>query len=217
LPEMGRFDVPSHIKIYLIGFSYDPPTTQMSAWLRDILSSRKISQDNIVRFNDDSDCSRESLARILADGTPRVEVFCGHGVGHGLSGPPRVQAAGSILNDLSFVIYDTDMITVTPSSMFAFCCQAARNFGRVFTSYKDKQFMGFKDDIPFPIELFDPLKYVFQTVAKDIIQTGGISPNHKNMFLEKIKEIALQSSNYQNPTLVQMWLDEYSKHLMVYL
>lgn len=216
LPQMAKFNFPAHIKVYLIGFSYDTLTTQTVTWIQDILVSRKINQDKIVRFNNISKGSKEEVAKSLEDNADRIEIFCGHGCHNGLYGPPQSQVAGSILTDSSFIIYDMDMITATPSSMFAFCCMAAQNFGRVFTSLKDKQFMGFKDDIPFPIELYEDLKYVFQTVAKNIIQEGRILDTHKNMFLEKIDEIASQASSYSNPTLIELWLDEYRKHLMVY-
>lgn len=197
-------------------FSYDAITAQTVTWIRDILVSRQVNQDKIVRFSDSSKSSKEELTRSLEDKATRIEIFCGHGSNTGLFGPPQMQPAGSILRDPSFVIYDADMITDTPSSMFAFCCQAAHTFGRVFSSYKDKQFMGFKDDIPFPLELYEDLKYVFQTVAKDIIQKGHISRVHRDMFLDKLDEIYSQSGAYQNPTLVELWLYEYKKHLMLY-
>ena len=214
---MDKFTIPDHIKVYLIGFSYDTLTAQTFTWIKDILASRKVSQDKIVRFTDGKNCSKESLAKSLEDDNARVELFCGHGCNGGLFGPPHAQPAGSILSDSNHVIYDMDMISFTPSAMFAFCCQAAQNFGRVFTSYKDRQFMGFKDDVPFPIELYEDLKYVFQTVAKDIIQQGRISAEHKAMFLEKLNEVESQSASYQNPTLIEIWLDEYRKYLTTYL
>ena len=153
---------------------------------------------------------------MLEDKTKRIEIFCGHGSSTGLFGPQHRQVAGSILSDLSSIIYDVDMITDTPSSMFAFCCQAAQIFGRVFSSYKDKQFMGFMDDIPFPLELYEDLKYVFQTVAKDIIQRGRISSIHREMFFAKLDEIGSQHVDYQNPALIDLWLYEYKRHFMLY-
>lgn len=213
-PQVESFDLPPDLIVYLIGFSYDAPTTKMAGWLKEILASRKVQQSKIVRFGDK--CNKDQLAKALAEKTPRIELFCGHGNGSGLYGPPQQEVAGSVLSDLTSIIYDVEMITETPSSMFAFCCQAAQVFGRIFSSYKDKQFMGFRDDIPFPLELYDDLKYVFQTVAKDIIQHGRIERRHRQMFLEKLDEIARQPVDFQNAVLIDLWLAEYRKHLMVY-
>ena len=215
LPDMRRLAIPSNTKIYLIGFAYDQLTTQTATWIRDVLSSRKANQKQVLRFSDNT-CTKDELRNSLLDTTPRVEIFCGHGCSDGLFGPDHAQAAGSILTDPRFVIYDFDMITPTPSSMFAFCCHAGKNFGRAFTALQDKRFMGFKDDVPLPIELYDDLKYVFQTVAKDIIIKGEIEENHHDMFLERLHQIASQSSSYQNPTLLELWLGEYQKYLMTY-
>jgi hypothetical protein len=187
----------------------------MFNWLRDILVSRKVDQKTIFRFND-SKSDKQLLAKALEDKTKRVEIFCGHGLATGLFGPPQGPVAGSILSDLTSIIYDVEMITPTPSAMFAFCCQAAQTFGRVFASYRDKQFLGFSDDIPFPLELYDDLKYVFQTVAKDILQQGEITDSHRQLFFSKLNEIASQPLDYQNRVLVELWLGEYKKHLRLY-
>jgi len=215
VPDLARFDWPKDTLVYLIGFSYDPPTAQMFEWLREILASRKIDRTRVLRFTE-AQQTRQDLAHALRDGKKRVELFCGHGCYTGLFGPPQAEIAGSILKDLTSIVYDADMITETPSSMFAFCCQAAHTFGRVFSAYKDKQFMGFADDVPFPLELYDDLKYAFHTVAKDIIRSGQILPRHQEIFLEKLREINSQAHTYKNPTLVHLWLYEFEKHLRLY-
>lgn len=215
VPDLKKFEWPKDTVVYLIGFSYDAPTGQMFNWLCDILSSRKNDRERVVRFTD-SQFSRQDLSGLLKSDQKRVELFCGHGCYTGLFGPPQGEIAGSILKELTSIIYDQDMITETPSSMFAFCCQAAHTFGRVFSAYKDKQFMGFVDDVPFPVELYDDLKYVFQAVAKDIIQAGRILPRHREIFIDKLYDVRSKAHEFMNPTLVELWLDEFEKHLKVY-
>jgi len=216
-PDMRAFQFPNQLKVYLIGFSYDSLTAQMVSWLSNILVSRKINQQRIVRFNNNTGTTRQELTEALQDEGPRVELFCGHGLSTGLLGPPQGQIAGSILSDPSRVIYDIQMITDTPSAMFAFCCHAGDRFGRAFTALKDKQFLGFKGEIPFPLEKYDDLKYAFQSVARSIIQEGRITENHRQMFLDRLNKISSEISTYENPTLLEMWLDEYKKHLATYV
>jgi hypothetical protein len=215
-PIMEKFDFPAHIRVFLIAFSYDGVTKELVKWLHNILTSRSVNQKRIVRFTDGGVDVKEQLTEALRDSSPRIELFCGHGCTSGLLGSPRFQVVGSILSDLTFVVYDTEMITETPSSLFAFCCHAARTFGRVFASYKEKQFMGFDGEIPFPVELYDDMRYAFQSVSRNIITSGRISSLHQAMFLEKIDEIDSQAHLYQNPKLVKMWLHNYRKQLRVY-
>lgn len=220
-PAMEDFELPRNLSVFLMAFSYDSATGQLATWFHKVLTSRNIDQSRVLRFsNDGGDIKgvdiKEELTMALQDKTVRVELFCGHGIGTGLLGPPRLQVVGSILSDRSFVVYDTEMITETPSSLFAFCCFAARRFGRVFASYNEKQFMGFDDEIPFPVDLYEDMKYVFHSVSKDIIISGRISQSHGKMFLEKIDEIASQAHLCRNPKLVRVWLHSYQKRLRVY-
>lgn len=215
-PQVAEFDFPEQLRVFLISFSYDAVTTQMGTWLSGVLTSRNVEQTRIFRLHDNMRSRRENLEELLQDQNPRIELFCGHGSAIGLCGPPQSEVTGSILSDLRMIIYDIEMITETPSSMFAFCCQAGERFGRAFAALRDKQFMGFKGEIPFPLELYDDLKYLFQTVACSIIQDGRISGAHREMFLDRLDEIGSQSVSYENPTLIGLWLDEYRKYLAVY-
>lgn len=215
-PAMEEFELPRNLRVFLVAFSYDTATSQLATWLKKVLTSRRIDQSRIVRLSEAGVDIKEELTDALRDKVVRVELFCGHGIASGLLGPPRLQVVGSILSDLSFVVYDNEMITETPSSLFAFCCHAARKFGRVFSSYDEKQFMGFNDEIPFPVELYEDMKYVFHTVSKDIIMSGQISRLHGRMFLEKIDEIGSQAPLCQNPKLIKVWLHAYRKRLRVY-
>src|SRR6266403_4812604 len=79
LPEMKSFHVPEGFVLYLIGFSYDAVTAQTITWIRDILVSRKVRQDKIFRFNDNSQGSKEELTESLKGNATRIEIFCGHG------------------------------------------------------------------------------------------------------------------------------------------
>jgi len=213
---MEDFELPTNLSVFLMAFSYDTATNQLATWVQKVLISRNIDQNRVFRFSDGGVDVKDKLTEALKDKVVRVELFCGHGVPSGLLGPPRLHVVGSILSDRSFVVYDNEMITATPSSLFAFCCFAARKFGRVFASYDEKQFMGFHDEIPFPVDLYEDMKYVFQSVSKDIIISGRISQSHGSMFLDKIDEIALQADLYRNPKLIRMWLHSYRKHLRVY-
>src|SRR4051812_8090102 len=89
-PEMDEFEIPNGLNVYLIGFSYDPPTNQMVTWLREILTSRKVNQAKIIRFNDSNKNGKEELRTLLEDKTKRIELFCGHGSKSGLFGPSQM-------------------------------------------------------------------------------------------------------------------------------
>jgi hypothetical protein len=101
--------------------------------------------------------------------------------------------------------------------MFAFCCDAAHNFGSVYTSFKGKQFMGFTGEIPLPKELYEDFKNIFQSIGRDIIQSGGILAKHREMFLKEVDKLIVNSDNYKNPTLIKIWLTDYKRLLKVYV
>lgn len=214
-PFMDNFDFPDSIYIFLIGFSYDTPTRQTFTWIKNILSKSN-KQDKILRFHD-ANFKKTDLIAELDKNLGRVEIFCGHGESDGLNGPPYHKINPDFFKDIHSIIYDAGMITTGPSSMFAFCCSAAKNFGRAFASVKGNNFIGFKGELPFPPELYDDLKYIFQLIAKDIIQKGKIEIEHELMFFKEIEELIENVEKYKNPEIIGPYLLEYKNLFKAYI
>ncbi len=136
----------------------------------------------------------------------------------GLYGPPQDT---DILRKMHSIIYDGNVIEVGPSSMFAFCCRAADSFGREFSSKPGNAFMGFNGDLSFPTELYEDLRYIFQTITKDIIQRGKIEKEHKDLFINEIdKLIQNVEKRYNDPDLsdrIGSYLLEYKDLFRVFV
>lgn len=214
-PLMDDFDFPDSINVFLVGFSYDPPTAQTITWIKDILS-KSSKEDKILRFHD-ADFKKADLILELNKKFERVEIFCGHGENEGLNGPPHHEINPDFFKDIHSIIYDVQMITTGPSSMFAFCCSAAKKFGRAFVSLKGNRFIGFNDEIPFPKELYDDLKYIFQKITKDIIQKGKIEEIHQTMFIQEIDNLIDNIDKYKNPDKIGFYLLEYRNLFRAYI
>lgn len=214
-PFMDDFDFPDSTYVFLIGFSYDTPTKQTFTWIKNILSKSN-KQDKILRFHD-ANFKKTDLIAELDKNFERVEIFCGHGESNGLNGPPYHKINPDFFKDIHSIIYDVEMITTGPSSMFAFCCSAAKKFGRAFASLKDNRFIGFNDEIPFPKELYDDLKYIFQIITKDIIQKGKIENIHEIMFIQEIDKLINNVDKYKNPDKIGIYLLEYRNLFRAYI
>jgi hypothetical protein len=215
-PSMHDFDFPESVYIFLIGFSYDEPTKETFTWIESILKSSK-TQHRILRFHD-KDFRKKKLELELSKGFERVEIFCGHGENYGLYGPPYFTNNPHILKDKHSIIYDAEMISVGPSSMFAFCCSAADSFGRTFSTFPGNTFLGFDGDVYFPNEIRYDLKCIFQMITKDIIQKGRILKEHEVMFINEIDNLINSvKDKYRNADLMGSYLLEYKNLFRAYI
>jgi hypothetical protein len=195
-----NFSFPEDSNIFLIAFSYDIPTKQTFTWIKDFLKKSN-KQERIYRFHDDG-FKKSELAESLLRENNRVEIFCGHGEIKGLNGPPYSSLSPDIFKDRHSIIYDSEMINSGLSSMFAFCCNAGKTFGSEFTAIKGNTFIGFKGEIPFVTELYDDLKYIFQIIAKDVIEKGQVGIEHEIMFIREIDELIENVDKYKNPDII---------------
>lgn len=214
-PPMENLKFPDDVHILLVGFSYDTPTKQTYTWIENVLSE-SAAQHRVLRFHNEG-LAKSILEATLVNIRGRIEIFCGHGSSEGLYGPPFLATLPMLLKDRHSIFYNIGMITPGPSSMFAFCCGAANKFGRMFAAQKGNLFIGFKGDLPFPQELYGDLKYVFQIVAKDIIERGKIESTHEKMFIQEIDKLIDTSGKYKNPTLAEIWLEEYKYHFRAFV
>lgn len=207
-PPLDDIDFPDSLFIFLIGFQYDDPTEETFTWITSILLNSS-EQKRIFRFHEKSLTKRDLLIE-LDKNLQRIEIFCGHGDIDGLYGPPFYEVSPDILKDIHTIFYDKEMIKPGPSSMFAFCCSAANDFGREFSAEPGNSFLGFNGEIYFPKEIRPDLKYIFQVITKDIIEKGKIEEEHQNMFINEIDELIKNvKRRYRDADLMGSYLLEY--------
>src|SRR5262245_52471557 len=188
---LGESSVSDYIAI-LLSFPHDKWTDISAIWMRKIAdsqASRVVSTYSLIS----NDVSRTDVAKLLASvaGSAKVEIFCGHGDYHALLGPPQADPLDTDIGDASYgIIYSRDMITPSPGSMFAFCCRAARNFGRVFGAYRGKAFLGFNDDIHliFDDDFIACLEEIFCSVCESILRKGGILAEHEALLRTEYRD-----------------------------
>lgn len=218
-PAIEKIKFPDSSYVLLIGFSYDRATKQTYSWIQNILS-KSDAKNRVCRFHN-KDFRKSDLVAKLDEGLNRVEIFCGHGSNDGLYGPPFNEMSPDILKELHHIIYDTTMQRTGPSSMFAFCCGTAGRFGREFSSLKDNRFIGFNDDIPLADGLYSDLKFIFQTMAKDIIEKGRIEGDHAEFFLKEInsliEELNRNPNKYALPGLMGSYLVHYRDRFKAFI
>lgn len=210
---------PDTTHVFLIGFSYDRPTKEMYTWTKDFLSQTHAAS-RVFRFNGEN-FSKQKLAEQLDQELNRVEIFCGHGSSKGLFGPPFNELSQDILKEVHHIIYDADMQRLGPSSMFAFCCGTAAEFGREFVSLRDNRFIGFQNDIPLANELYGDLKLIFQTIARSIIQKGRIENEHAEYFTSQIQalldDLKRNPGKYSFPNTMGSILEHYQDSFRAFI
>jgi hypothetical protein len=204
--------------LILFGFQYDKVTNQTITWLDLSLPNSKM---NIHKLND-VHTFQETLANLISNKNYKLEMFCGHGIGIGLLGPEQnndLKQHITINNLRHSIFYTTEMVSTLPGSLFAFCCNSAKTFGKSYGTFIGKVFLGFKDELPFPEEIYSLVKEAFQRTALEIIKSGQIESKHEVFLKSVIDEIIEKAHNgevvCENPFLIELYLNQFKVHLVM--
>jgi hypothetical protein len=199
------------IDLILIGFDYDKPTQETITWFQGVNLPISNPKFNIHRINDLKAVSGK-LKNLLLNENYSLEIFLGHGVEDGLLGADKNSGLKHS------IIYGIKVISSIPGALFAFCCHSARRFGRVYSSFQDKSFMGFRGELPIPEEVYQLVKIVFQKTANDIITSESITKEHEDNFKRIIDDIIKKAHSGQiqceNSFLIELWLNQYKVQLL---
>jgi hypothetical protein len=217
------------VKVVLIGFAYDEVTTQTARWLKNI-KIQKTSVTTVVEVGD-INTARQALNELLNEepATNRVEIFCGHGDFDSLLGPPDNTSSDKHLSSVRHsIFYDTRKLEEAYDirqehgrpvqiSMFAFCCRSAREFGRKFSSYRNRSFLGFNDDLPLHDDMWDALSDLHAKITQSITRAGRIDEQLERgvlrMYDEAIDSYTSQRRQSRHPFLMKLYLEEHKAQL----
>lgn len=123
----------------------------------------------------------------VTSGMERVEVFFGHGTDYALVGPPQGNDTDILVDGRRFsIVYDSTMITPTPSALFAFCCRAGVELGKAFSNPSGRSFLGFKSDVFLVLdeddtECSEVWRTIIREVSTQIVKDGRITMKHEEL------------------------------------
>lgn len=217
------------MQIVLIGFAYDEVTNHTSKWLgkNSVGNAEKAS---VIRVNE-INTGRAKLEELLFEEplTDRVEIFCGHGDFDSLLGPPgNCPSDKELSNTKHSIFYDKDKLSTAYDirrasgkpvriAMFAFCCRSAREFGRKFSSFKYRSFIGFNDDLPLHDDLWDVLGDICQNTSRLIAKSGEatqeLERGVQRMYDEAIDSYLTKRRKSRHPFLMKLYLEEHKAQL----
>lgn len=199
------------IDLILIGFDYDVQTKETITWLQELNLPISNPRFRIHKIHDLKTVS-EKLEKLLGNKNYSLEIFLGNGVEDGLLGADKNSGKKHS------IIYGIKMISSMPGSLFAFCCNSARKFGRKYSTHQKKVFMGFKNELPIPEEIYHLVKGVFQQTANDIIKSEGIEKKHEDGLKKMVDDIIEKAHSGQieceNSFLIELWLNQYKVQLL---
>jgi hypothetical protein len=85
-------------------------------------------------------------------------------------------------------IYDAELVHLGPHSLFAFCCKAGKELGRIFRMLPGRAFLGYQDNIWIHMmndECEASWKRIVQGLSTVLIRDGNVSSEHE----EKLREL----------------------------